>query len=250
MHKLTTLMMGAVAALAANSANAAVCVGTCGVLGPDGVVTSSPLGGTYQYVSTAGGVVGAGSLAVGGETNGSLYTTSAFSAEAGDSLVFYFNFVTSDGGSFTDYAYSQLNGPTGDVIFTARTTPSGDTVPGFGLPGLSSVLVPSMTPIIPGAPEWSALGTGSTNTCFAAGCGYTGWIKSTYTITTAGIYTLSFGVTNINDTSYDTGLAFDGITVAGMPVGVPEPASWALMITGFGLVGGALRRRADRTAIA
>jgi hypothetical protein len=26
-------------------------------------------------------------------------------------------------------------------------------------------------------------------------------------------------------------------------VGVPEPASWALMITGFGLVGGAMRRR-------
>ena len=33
--------------------------------------------------------------------------------------------------------------------------------------------------------------------------------------------------------------------------GVPEPASWALMISGFGLVGGALRRRAKvQTAIA
>jgi hypothetical protein len=29
---------------------------------------------------------------------------------------------------------------------------------------------------------------------------------------------------------------------------VPEPASWALMITGFGLTGGVLRRRAVRVA--
>lgn len=35
-----------------------------------------------------------------------------------------------------------------------------------------------------------------------------------------------------------TNLTFDSIRG-----GVPEPASWALMITGFGLVGGAMRRR-------
>ena len=31
--------------------------------------------------------------------------------------------------------------------------------------------------------------------------------------------------------------------IFGEPVGVPEPASWALMIAGFGAVGGVLRRR-------
>ena len=30
---------------------------------------------------------------------------------------------------------------------------------------------------------------------------------------------------------------------------VPEPASWAMMITGFGLVGGAMRRRSTRTVV-
>ncbi|HWJ70962.1 MAG TPA: PEPxxWA-CTERM sorting domain-containing protein [Sphingobium sp.] len=35
----------------------------------------------------------------------------------------------------------------------------------------------------------------------------------------------------------------------GPPPAVPEPASWAMMIIGFGLVGGTLRRRAMRTAI-
>jgi hypothetical protein len=40
----------------------------------------------------------------------------------------------------------------------------------------------------------------------------------------------------ISDVSYDHGQ------------GVPEPAVWSLMITGFGLVGGGLRRRRARTA--
>lgn len=40
----------------------------------------------------------------------------------------------------------------------------------------------------------------------------------------------------------------DNILVQSTPMGVPEPTSWALMILGFGLAGGALRRR--RTALA
>jgi hypothetical protein len=38
-------------------------------------------------------------------------------------------------------------------------------------------------------------------------------------------------------------------TIAHMP-GVPEPASWALMLTGFGLIGGAMRRRQRTAALA
>ena len=36
----------------------------------------------------------------------------------------------------------------------------------------------------------------------------------------------------------------DTWVVRGLDAGVPEPATWALMILGFGAVGGALRRRA------
>jgi hypothetical protein len=35
----------------------------------------------------------------------------------------------------------------------------------------------------------------------------------------------------------------NGISVNGLPSGTPEPATWALMIGGFGLAGAALRRR-------
>jgi hypothetical protein len=38
------------------------------------------------------------------------------------------------------------------------------------------------------------------------------------------------------------------LTIAGQAPAIPEPASWALMIAGFGLVGSALRRRAPLPA--
>ncbi len=47
------------------------------------------------------------------------------------------------------------------------------------------------------------------------------------------------------------GLSFDGGTVVTLDInaaGVPEPASWALMIGGFGLVGAAMRRRVSALA--
>jgi len=241
----------ALAGALATPASADTCVGTCGTLGADGVVTESPLTGTYQYVSTTNGLDGVGSLGVGSETNGSTFQSSVFAADIGSSLQFYFNYVTSDGAGFADYGWAALRPESGDdiILFTARTTPDGDTVPGFGLPGLAPgvVLTPSSTPIIPGGPVWSALG-GDSGGCYNDGCGYTGWIGMTYTVADAGNYTLIFGVTNWTDTSYATGLAFDGLTIDDTPIGqVPEPTTWAMMLVGFAAIGSAMRRR--RTAI-
>lgn len=232
----------------AQAARADVCVGNCGTLGANGVVTTSPLGGSYQYISTAGGVVGAGQLAAVGGTNGSQFTTSVFAANAGSVLNFYFNYVTSDGAGYADYTFAQLLPTAGAPItlFTARTTTSGNTSPGFGLPPNDPgvTLTPPSTAIIPGGPVWSPLG-GSSGGCYSGGCGYTGWIQSTYTISTAGTYTLTFGVTNWADKAYDSGLAFDGVTVDGTPVtgAVPEPSTWAMMILGFAGVGFMAYRR-------
>lgn len=257
MHVKEIVGLGAVAlglAMLPGQASAQSCVGNCGVANPNGDVTAPPeFGPSYRYVSTFGGVSGGGQLGGAGGTNGSLYTTASFDAEVGSELIFYFNFITSDGtGSFPDYAWSSLNlGGEQLVLFTARTVPGGaDTVPGFGLPGLAPgvVLTPGSTPIQPGLTNWDQLG-GSSGSCYqgpANGCGSTGWIKSTYTVTVAGNYTLQFGTTNFGDTSYDTGMAFTGIQLDGEiidPPVVPEPATWAMMIAGFGLVGAAARRR-------
>jgi hypothetical protein len=43
-------------------------------------------------------------------------------------------------------------------------------------------------------------------------------------------------------------VVFDDITFGSVRPGVPEPATWALMISGFGMVGAAMRRRAAAVA--
>ena len=202
-------------------------VGTTGTSGANGVVTLAPgLGDTaYGYVTTAGSTATGVGYGLGSETNGSSLTSSVFTAAAGQALKFDFNFVTSDGAgqgtTYSDYGYANLlnaAGQTVAVLFNARTEPSGTIAPGSGLPTPVATLSPANVPIVSGAPNWSALGT-SSGTCFGPGCGYTGWIQSSFTIASAGSYKIQFGVANWLDTAYDTGLAFDGVTIGGTSIG-------------------------------
>lgn len=254
--RLAILAGAALGALAASHAAEALPAGwTCTTAGcgtqtaTDGVVTIPTGVSEISWVSTSGGDTGQG-LGLGGETTGARLLTNTFSAAAGEQLSFRFNYVTSDGAGFADYAFVQLSDGTNvTTLFTARTTPGGDTVPGFGLPAIDPgvTLTPGATPIIDGAPDWSPLGEGP-DTCFAgvgAGCGYTGWIEMDFTIGTAGNYQLIFGVTNWSDDGLQSGLAIAGATIGGDPItpptGVPTPAALALF--GLGVLGLAAARR-------
>lgn len=59
-----------------------------------------------------------------------------------------------------------------------------------------------------------------------------------YTLFTYNNYPVYFTITNNS-----LAAASFRIEVLSIPGGVPEPAAWALMIMGFGAVGGAMRRR-------
>jgi MYXO-CTERM domain-containing protein len=261
------------AAITAGIGRASTCTGTCGTDVADGDVTLPPGFTSYSFVTTTGGPSGGGTLpSIFGSpgvdsTNGSTYTTSAFSATAGELISFDFNYVTSDGSGFPDYAWAALVSTTGGtdyLIFTAQTQPTGNTVPGFTMPPLAAgtSLVPPTSPITPGSgticgstcnptpggPVWSELGTWS-GQCWAVGCGLTGWIESQFTGEAAGSYVLEFGVSNANDEDYDSGLAFAGVEVGGMPVSTtPEPSTFGFLAAGIGALVLAARLRRRRTA--
>ena len=222
-------------------------VGNAGSGTSDGDVIAPPVPGGYTYISTSGGVDGVGQIVgVADGTNGSSMTSNTFTAVAGDVLQFFFNFVTSDGAEFADYAWAELNNltaPSSFLLFSARTTPGGDTVPGFGLPDVGAGVDVGVAAIIDGAPEWSALGA-SSNGCWSLGCGYTGWVSASYKIVTDGDYSLGFGVTNFFDTNFDTGLAVAGANIGGTPISpIPLPAAGWLLVAALGGLGVLRRRR-------
>lgn len=182
----------------------------------DGDVSISPSPtGTYKYVSTSGGIDGVGSIyGYGGDgqpTNGSTLTSTSFTGKIGEKLEFFFNYVTSDGAGFSDYAWARLvdtAGETISVLFTARTTPEGNSVPGFALPEPSARLNPEVVQIKSAATDWSALGNDS-GSCYSIGCGSTGWVSSSFVFKESGSYQLEVGVTNWNDTAFASALAVD-----------------------------------------
>lgn len=234
-----------------------VCVGTCGTTAASGDIPLAPGGGSqFAYVSTTGSNATPNPLGIAGTTNGSTLTSIPFTATAGQQISFAFNFVTSDGtSSFTDYAYARLlgvGGPSDINLFTARTTPGGNTVPGFGLPPVANgvTLNPATVTVTPGATHFSPLGS-SSGSCYGGlgqGCGNTGWVFASFLFPGAGTYQLEMGVNNVGDTAYDTALAFDFATGAGgvpitPPSTVPEPSSLALLATGLISIAPVVRRR-------
>ena len=174
---------------------------------------------------------------------------------------------------FNDLAINDVASLTiGPVTYTAFGGPIASTGPsntdGFfsspnGTPGLVSFDLP--TPSTP--TYWSILATIAGGTSFASielssfGGPPVTWFLTAYDLD--GVYlghvyhdvdvgvttleTLSFSAPNIGSVAFGVQGNFSVIAdnfafeVAG--AGVPEPASWAMMIAGFGLIGVALRRR-------
>ncbi|WP_374582817.1 NF038132 family protein [Pseudoduganella sp.] len=225
------------------------CRGSCGTSGANGVVPLAPGGGSaYGWISTYGSTVSAALPGVGSggeDVNGSTLHSVSFDAGAGSLLDFRFNYVSTDGAGFADYAWARLldqDNAQVAMLFTARTNSAGNAVPGFELPAPQATLTPFPVPIVEGQTDWAPLGPDA-DECYDTGCGATGWVRARYTIASAGTYRLEFGVTNWEDADFDSGLAFDAITVGGAPLPIPEPGQYAMLLAGLAALT-VLKRRA------
>jgi hypothetical protein len=100
-----------------------------------------------------------------------------------------------------------------------------------GISGPPAFVFPGVVDMLNGTPYVETIGSDR------------GFLTYSYTFTanTSGAFTMSFGTTS----SDNVGPILDNVLVTenDLKSAVPEPASWALMVAGFGMVGFAMRRR-------
>ena len=134
-----------------------------------------------------------------------------------------------DAGTISQ-SFSTVEGQLYNVSFAY-----GRNVAGAPDPALATVMAGGQTFNVAAANDGS-FGSGHNMIWKTGGFSFTGTGSST-TITLAAV------------TGGNGGVFFDKISVDSAG-GVPEPATWALMIGGFGLMGASLRRRQSATATA
>jgi PEP-CTERM motif len=162
---------------------------------------------------------------------------SSVAGSAGAAITYKFNAISSNGGPYGSFEVTTPNFVTGIVEFSEHDVtnctvvfPTGNQVCGnqyfntetFGSPEFYEILV--FGAAIVGVP-----GNSETLYFFEQGSFATVGVHSSLLFGPEQFATLS-----VSDSS--------------IVAGVPEPATWAMMIAGFGLVGAGMRRRAARTA--
>jgi hypothetical protein len=214
-----------------------------GVSGASGNV-SATAGSQFGYIDTTGGSI-TSFTGVSGTTQGSFLLSVPFTLSAGSALTMDLNYLSNDGGGFSDYALVQLlngGGVPVATLFSAQSV-SGVVVPGTD-PALALtsgvVLTPGSVATLDGILTGPVGGITYGPGAFGGGPGgSTGWVTSAYVVPLGGTYQLRFLVSDVNDTGVDSALLFDNIRT------VPEPGMSVLFAAAVLAV---VRRARRRTA--
>lgn len=268
---LTAAISAAHATEATPAGHPWVATGSAGLIGATTTVPLSPLANSvFGFVSTADSTaLGVSPLLLktdgkGDEAanNGAKLVSGSFAATAGQTLALQFNYVSTDGRGYDDYAWARLidagTDTTAAWLYTARSTNSarGNVVPGDVLSRQQDNELPdeldatlnngNSVGFDVASTAWQPLGI-SSGYCWddANTCGPSGWIRSDYTFARSGNFRLEIGVVNWGDQAFDSALAFDysGLAQGDFPglsvmAAVPEPGQLALMLSGLGLMAG------------
>ena len=182
------------------------------------------------------------------------FTSSAQTPVAGLTSSILFKFLNRTGNNY-NFSYTLTNTSGAQfqasrvTIFGFNTNPNSSASVGSG--DMFNVISSGPQPNGQAALEICFKDSGPTNNCAGASGGVA------IGASTSGTFTLKFGSVldkiimsnftvryqGINSTTY----GMSGASASGVPVGVttavPEPATWAMMIGGFGLLGAVVRRR-------
>lgn len=230
-------------------------IGTIGGRQPRGGVAIDAAGNVYG--STTGNNSGSGAILYRYSASGQLTNlasiTGGFTGENGGPAIGpdgnVYGLIFSHGGSgsvykydvtsnalstFFDFSGTGLSGPTGQVIFDANGTMWG---------------VAQGNNQVQQGGVFSLTSGGVFTTVHSFQYGPPNYDQPYYPAggLTADAQGNLFGVTQGGGTGYNGGAIFKianaGFAVGGIESAVPEPASWAMLVLGFGLIGARLRRR-------
>lgn len=144
------------------------------------------------------------------------------------------NLVSNNAGTGEYVGWRGSAVPNPLITFTFAGSPLIDTIAiQLDNSGIGGVFAPAAILIDGVVQSFTAPMLGTVGTVSFTGLGLTG-----------GSHTIQFRQAAEDQWTFVSEISFDGAAAA-----VPEPAAWTLMIGGFGLVGGTLRRRA-RAALA
>jgi hypothetical protein len=249
---LLTVAVGALCTSAANAGSILIINGATGTSEPG---TTASITTQLSNLHTAAGntVTVADSIPVsfaGYQQVWDIRFSSTFALSAGDRAN-YVSYLSGGGGMFVMGENSGFMSRNNSVLALISEAGGGNL--SFVTPNSTQTVfspftgpnvVNSVTYLAPGGVD----GFGSGQWITSDGTNGTGvaWGVGDLSNATAGALTVIFDVnfmqTNANDGSQR--LTRNLINFVGGEVGgVPEPASWAMMLAGFGLVGGAMRRR-------